>query len=1117
MSKKIFISYTVDIHFIMRVSRMLLFLFLIFHTTVIQAQSSLLPIKKSGKWGLIDHRGEVVTSPNFDAMTDFDQYGYAKVQQGGSVGLINPTGQLQLPIQFDDLQVLGQQFIEVSEGKKQQLLDRSGKIILDRYDDLMLWNEQLTTFEIGGKWGIINANGTKIATAQFDAFEPLGAFIVTKQGQKKGLIDETGKVILPCSTSEIKLHENIILYKERGFWGAINNAGKTLIAPAYSSFQRVTPYLIVFQQELELVALSLLTNQLVKAQAIDGFEPFSKDYLLVKKDNQYGLIRLNNEWVIPAQYEEILTFTSELLRYKNEEGWGIIDYTGEDKLNDSFDYIAPVQRGVSIIKKDGKYGLLDFMAQPILPPQYDKIELTSTQVRAFEQGKLTLLYRNEDGTIKDEQVNLNQHLTFNIRAKSEETEDQKRRLDNFEWYYNASSGKWGLRALKDGERTIEPQFDYVEVKKALGFTLVGLNNSTRYEFGQTAYQFEQLFGLVNNKIGKLVTPVDFLHIYFEDFEQDYPVARCIFSNGKFGLVDTIGRILLRDAAYIDEFQEGFARLAVYGKISGAINAEYKLQRLMPFLQSLQTSYFMSDYTADDLMFNKAAWLTCDDCIWGYINASGKTIVAPSYDMVLPFKNKVGLVQQEKKWGGINEQGKLLINCAYDDLALITNQQKTSALITHKSIPRYGLIDTLGNIIVNANYDEIGRIGEARIAIRVGQRWGFVDKMGKVIITPKYSEVSNFYSGFAAVEYLGKWGLIDPYDNIVIPFQYDDMGNFSEDIIWAQSGNDLLYVNQRGDQIIKTDASEVYDFRQGVARVVKNGKWGLIDKTGHYVVAPKFNRIRPFNENGLAIVQYGRERFRYGVINTKGDVITDHHYRYIYPFSEGLAAVKLKDKYGYINMQGKLIIPADYSRTSPFVEGKAAVQKEGVCGYINRFGKVVVDFKYSKCLEFSSGKAVVYKGYRKAGLVNQQGQQVIQPSLNRLLDFEEGRGLMRDANYRFYYITEDADLYDGYYEEASGFQNGVAVVRVGDKWGIINKKGIKVIPPKYDKIEPFNNGLAEIKIKGLYGLMTKNGEVLLPLEYERINLVTSNILRVEKGDAVGYITTEGKWIWQLEYK
>ncbi|MGI7157691.1 WG repeat-containing protein, partial [Campylobacter coli] len=57
--------------------------------------------------------------------------------------------------------------------------------------------------------------------------------------------------------------------------------------------------------------------------------------------------------------------------------------------------------------------------------------------------------------------------------------------------------------------------------------------------------------------------------------------------------------------------------------------------------------------------------------------------------------------------------------------------------------------------------------------------------------------------------------------------------------------------------------------EGLARVGLNGKWGFIDKSGKFVIEPKFDSI--------------------------------------WDFSEGLAKVGLNGKYGLIDKSGKIVI------------------------------------------------------------------------------------------------------------------------------------------------------------------------------------------------------------------
>lgn len=53
----------------------------------------------------------------------------------------------------------------------------------------------------------------------------------------------------------------------------------------------------------------------------------------------------------------------------------------------------------------------------------------------------------------------------------------------------------------------------------------------------------------------------------------------------------------------------------------------------------------------------------------------------------------------------------------------------------------------------------------------------------------------------------------------------------------------------------------------------------------------------------------------------------HQYDELYPFSEGLAAVKKNDKFGFINTKGELVIPCQYQYAGQFKGGLACVVKD----------------------------------------------------------------------------------------------------------------------------------------------------------------------------------------------
>ncbi|MFK7933762.1 MAG: WG repeat-containing protein, partial [Saprospiraceae bacterium] len=725
---------------------------------------------------------------------------------------------------------------------------------------------------------------------------------------------------------------------------------------------------------------------------------------------------------------------------------------------------------------------------------------------------------DEEGQLQDDNE-FGKHFTFRIGGNNAATRrsfvsnaDENYMLDDFEWFYFPPTDRWGLRKY-DGTIQIEPTFDYIQIERDLGFTLVGIDKLERANFDRTSYRFEMVYGLVKNEVGLLVTEVDFLDVRLGECDSGLPAARGVFSNGRQGLVSNIGKILRKDYAFIGEFENGLARMSVRGKLSGAFDPDHPLELVQTYLSRFLSTNYLTDYTQHDRDFERTAQLVCDDCEWGYIDTAGQIAVQPNYTFARDFTNEVGIVECKGKKGMINLSGETLIPCDYDGIDFLENTDNQIVKVFVEQ-PKYGLIDTLGQLTVSATYDEVGSFSEGRLAVRRNNLWGFVDANGLEVIPCRFRQVNNFSESKASVKLGRKWGFIDKQGELEIAAEYNRAGNFHNGLAWIYTGGDYGYLNQTGEFVIPAELDKAFDFNNGIARVAVDGEYGLIDTTGSYILRPKYSNIDPFDENGLAIVRYGNNRIQYGIIDQNGRQLNDKNYRSVKPFKEGFSAVKYKDDYGFINTFGKLVIPAEYSKVADFQEDRVAVQQNGQCGYLRPDGSIVVDLKYSKCLDFKDGKAVVYKGSRKAGLVDAEGNELIEPSLNKLINFSENRGLVRDEKYRFYYITDQARIYDGFYQKATPFQHGVAVVQMDGKWGIINQKGIEIIPPKYDRIESFENGYARVRIRGFNGLTNLKGELIVEPDYEYISYAGEGLFRVEQGDKIGYFNSVGEWVYEL---
>ena len=238
-----------------------------------------------------------------------------------------------------------------------------------------------------------------------------------------------------------------------------------------------------------------------------------------------------------------------------------------------------------------------------------------------------------------------------------------------------------------------------------------------------------------------------------------------------------------------------------------------------------------------------------------------------------------------------------------------------------------------------------------------------------------------------------------------------------------------------DKLIKSLNNQfVAFFKEGLAPVEADGKWGYIDKEGKEVVSPKYELSRDFSE-GLAMV-YADGKYVY--IDKEGKEVLSPKYERAYDFSEGLARVEADGKYGYIDKEGKEVLSPKYEDAGGFSEGLAAVKVDGKWGYIDKEGKEILRPKYEGADDFRGGLARV-EADGKYGYIDKEGKEVISPKYEKSWYFGKNIQWLTVTfetlfNYNNYNCNYDYD-----YDYEGEFSDGLIAVIKDGKAGVINKE------------------------------------------------------------------------------
>lgn len=264
----------------------------------------------------------------------------------------------------------------------------------------------------------------------------------------------------------------------------------------------------------------------------------------------------------------------------------------------------------------------------------------------------------------------------------------------------------------------------------------------------------------------------------------------------------------------------------------------------------------------------------------------------------------------------------------------------------------------------------------------------------------------------------------PVPNAETPEPVDEPGAAGELIPFAESrGLQLLYgyMDQDGNVVIEPRFGSAEPFYACGLAVVKdtNGKSGLIDRTGKFLVKPEADSIS-YSDGVFIVLIYGEDTAA-RAYDENGTLLFEKDY--IYPFSEGLSRWYSDGTRGYIDKTGKLVLEVPYKNIDNFYDGIAMVSMEydGPSFFIDKQGNDLTDTISSGLRMFKDEASGLF------GYMDKDGNRVIEPQ----------------------------------YYNATPFRDGLAIVCVegsnGLVYGIIDTQGNYVLAPEYCGIKRMRNG------------------------------------------------------------
>lgn len=256
--------------------------------------------------------------------------------------------------------------------------------------------------------------------------------------------------------------------------------------------------------------------------------------------------------------------------------------------------------------------------------------------------------------------------------------------------------------------------------------------------------------------------------------------------------------------------------------------------------------------------------------WGFVDSTGKEVIAPQFDEVHPFYNGLARITKDSSSGFIDKSGEVVISSKYYILSDF-----------YEGMAQVAIMDDLG-------YGYVTQIG-------------YMNKNG-IIKTPiKYDRATNFYQGKAAVNFdvdgKNKWFLIDRKGNIVD--DYEDYSYYGQFVFIGIDGfmpkQDYYTIGYVNGELIPGPENRKLPYDDLHSYIIRSS----ILLNSRLEPLGKFSDHWLTFQNGTLSVQ----KRKWGCVDSSGNTVIEFKYDQPVLFNNGLARVTLDGKQGYITLDG----------------------------------------------------------------------------------------------------------------------------------------------------------------------------------------------------------------------
>jgi len=142
---------------------------------------------------------------------------------------------------------------------------------------------------------------------------------------------------------------------------------------------------------------------------------------------------------------------------------------------------------------------------------------------------------------------------------------------------------------------------------------------------------------------------------------------------------------------------------------------------------------------------------------------------------------------------------------------------------------FGLKDKSGNIVVDAQYKKLIRLGTSSWIINKKNKYGIMDSSGNILVEPKFRHVDRMMLKYVKLGNENDYGVYDEKGEIILPNEYMTINMLFGGMFLIKKNYKYGVADRNGNIILKPIFDEIYTPKPNIMRIEYNGQWYEIEQ------------------------------------------------------------------------------------------------------------------------------------------------------------------------------------------------------------------------------------------------------------------------------------------------